>query len=143
MRQSITHPARKPWFERRADAAAQSLDRRGCRTRAPTSGLNGLCSPGPPPEALLFFFANARGIGISQFCRLFTDYLVGLASALADTVSAHFVGFALGAAFRVSFATTSCSLGGDERGTRLHHLRSVCAWLCSRFSRLRSARPAD
>lgn len=57
----------------------------------------------PPPEALLFFVPKARGIAISQFCRLSTDYLVGLASALADSVTTHFVGFALGAAFRVSF----------------------------------------
>ena len=47
-------------------------------------------------EAVLFFFANACGIGISQFCLLFTHHILGLASALADNVAVYVVGFALG-----------------------------------------------
>lgn len=54
-------------------------------------------------EALLFFFANACGIGISQFCLLFAHHILGLASALADNVAVYVVGFALGTAFRFFF----------------------------------------
>lgn len=54
-------------------------------------------------EAVLFFFANACGIGISQFCLLFTHHILGLTSALADNVAAYVVGFALGTAFRFFF----------------------------------------
>ena len=54
-------------------------------------------------EAILFFFANACGIGISQFCLLFTHHILGLISALADNIAVYVVGFALGTAFRVFF----------------------------------------
>ena len=54
-------------------------------------------------EAILFLFANACGIGISQFCLLFTHHVLGLTSALADNIAAYVVGFALGTAFRFVF----------------------------------------
>ena len=54
-------------------------------------------------EAVLFFFANACGIGISQFCLLFTHHILGLTSALADNIAVYVVGFALGTAFRFFF----------------------------------------
>ena len=54
-------------------------------------------------EAVLFFFANACGIGISQFCLLFTHHILGYTSALADNIAAYVVGFALGTAFRFFF----------------------------------------
>ena len=54
-------------------------------------------------EAILFFFANACGIGISQFCLLFTHHILGFASALADNIAVYVVGFALGTAFRFFF----------------------------------------
>lgn len=54
-------------------------------------------------EAILFFFANACGIGISQFCLLFTHHVLGLTSALADNIAVYVVGFALGTAFRFFF----------------------------------------
>ena len=54
-------------------------------------------------EAILFFFANACGIGISQFCLLFTHHILGLTSALADNIAVYVVGFALGTAFRFFF----------------------------------------
>ena len=54
-------------------------------------------------EAILFFFANACGIGISQFCLLFTHHILGYTSALADNIAAYVVGFALGTAFRFFF----------------------------------------
>ena len=54
-------------------------------------------------EAILFFFANACGIGISQFCLLFTHHILGLISALADNIAVYVVGFALGTAFRFFF----------------------------------------
>ena len=54
-------------------------------------------------EAILFFFANACGIGISQFCLLFTHYILGLTSALADNIAVYVVGFVLGTAFRFFF----------------------------------------
>lgn len=54
-------------------------------------------------EAILFFFANACGIGITQFCLLFTHHILGLTSALADNIAAYVVGFALGTAFRFFF----------------------------------------
>ena len=54
-------------------------------------------------EAILFFFANACGIGISQFCLLFTHHILGFSSALADNIAVYVVGFALGTAFRFFF----------------------------------------
>ena len=54
-------------------------------------------------EAILFFFANACGIGITQFCLLFTHHILGYTSALADNIAAYVVGFALGTAFRFFF----------------------------------------
>ena len=54
-------------------------------------------------EAFLFFFANACGIGISQFCLLFTHHILGFTSALADNIAVYVVGFALGTAFRFFF----------------------------------------
>lgn len=54
-------------------------------------------------EAILFFFANACGIGISQFCLLFTHHILGFISALADNIAVYVVGFALGTAFRFFF----------------------------------------
>ena len=54
-------------------------------------------------EAVLFFFANACGIGITQFCLLFTHHILGYTSALADNIAAYVVGFALGTAFRFLF----------------------------------------
>ena len=54
-------------------------------------------------EAFLFFFANVCGIGITQFCLLFTHHILGLNSPLADNISAYVVGFALGTAFRFVF----------------------------------------
>ena len=54
-------------------------------------------------EAILFFFANACGIGISQFCLLFTHHILGFTSALADNIAVYVVGFALGTAFRFFF----------------------------------------
>ena len=54
-------------------------------------------------EAVLFFFANACGIGISQFCLLFTHHILGFTSPLADNIAVYVVGFALGTAFRFFF----------------------------------------
>ena len=54
-------------------------------------------------EAILFFFANACGIGISQFCLLFAHHILGFTSALADNIAVYVVGFALGTAFRFFF----------------------------------------
>ena len=54
-------------------------------------------------EAILFFFATACGIGITQFCLLFTHHILGYTSALADNLAAYVVGFALGTAFRFFF----------------------------------------
>ena len=54
-------------------------------------------------EAVLFFFANACGIGISQFCLLFTHHILGYTSAVADNIAVYVVGFALGTAFRFFF----------------------------------------
>ena len=54
-------------------------------------------------EVVLFFFANACGIGITQFCLLFTHHILGYTSALADNIAAYVVGFALGTAFRFFF----------------------------------------
>lgn len=54
-------------------------------------------------EALLFAFANIGGIGITQFCLLFTHHILGLTSPLADNVAAYVVGFGLGTAFRFLF----------------------------------------
>lgn len=54
-------------------------------------------------EAILFFFANACGIGITQFCLLFTHHILGYTSALADNIAVYVVGFALGTAFRFFF----------------------------------------
>ena len=56
-------------------------------------------------EAILFLFANACGIGISQFCLLFTHHVLGLTSALADNIAVYVVGFVLGTAFRSSLFT--------------------------------------
>ena len=65
-------------------------------------------------EAGLFFFANACGIGISQFCLLFTHHILGLASALADNVAVYVVGFALGTAFRFFFYHYVVFTGGTR-----------------------------
>ena len=65
-------------------------------------------------EAVLFFFANACGIGISQFCLLFTHHILGLASALADNVAVYVVGFALGTAFRFFFYHYVVFTGGTR-----------------------------
>ena len=54
-------------------------------------------------EAVHYFFANACGIGISQFCLLFTHHILGFTSALADNIAVYVVGFALGTAFRFFF----------------------------------------
>lgn len=54
-------------------------------------------------EAILFFVANICGIAISQFCLLFTHYILGLTSALADNIAVYVVGFVLGTAFRFFF----------------------------------------
>lgn len=54
-------------------------------------------------EAFLFFFANVCGIGITQFCLLFSHHILGLTSPLADNISAYVVGFVLGTAFRFVF----------------------------------------
>lgn len=54
-------------------------------------------------EAFLFFFANLCGIGITQFCLLFSHHILELTSPLADNISAYVVGFALGTAFRFIF----------------------------------------
>lgn len=54
-------------------------------------------------EAILFFFANACGIVISQFCLLFTHHILGLISTLADNIAVYVVGFVLGTAFRFIF----------------------------------------
>ena len=51
-------------------------------------------------EAALFLFANLGGIGITQFCLLFTHHILGLSSPLADNIAAYVVGFGLGTAFR-------------------------------------------
>lgn len=65
-------------------------------------------------EAVLFFFANACGIGISQFCLLFTHHILGLASALVDNVAVYVVGFALGTAFRFFFYHYVVFTGGTR-----------------------------
>jgi len=54
-------------------------------------------------EATLFVLANLGGIAITQFCLLFTHYILGLTSALADNIAVYVVGFALGTAFRFYF----------------------------------------
>ena len=54
-------------------------------------------------EAILFFVANICGIAISQFCLLFTHYILGFTSALADNIAVYVVGFVLGTAFRFFF----------------------------------------
>mgnify|MGYP001673216337 CR=1 FL=1 len=54
-------------------------------------------------EAILFFVANICGIAISQFCLLFTHYVLGFTSALADNIAVYVVGFVLGTAFRFFF----------------------------------------
>ncbi|MDU0348679.1 GtrA family protein [Actinomyces sp. MRS3W] len=54
-------------------------------------------------EALLFAFANAGGILITQFCLLFTHHVLGLTGPLADNIAAYIVGFGLGTAFRFFF----------------------------------------
>ena len=65
-------------------------------------------------EALLFFFANACGIGISQFCLLFTHHILGFTSALADNIAVYVVGFALGTAFRFFFYHYVVFTGGTR-----------------------------
>ena len=65
-------------------------------------------------EAILFFFANACGIGISQFCLLFTHHVLGLTSALADNIAVYVVGFALGTAFRFFFYHYVVFTGGTR-----------------------------
>ena len=65
-------------------------------------------------EAILFFFANACGIGISQFCLLFTHHILGLTSALADNIAVYVVGFALGTAFRFFFYHYVVFTGGTR-----------------------------
>ena len=46
---------------------------------------------------------DACGIGISQFCLLFTHHILGFTSAVADNIAVYVVGFALGTAFRFLF----------------------------------------
>ena len=65
-------------------------------------------------EAILFFFANACGIGISQFCLLFTHHILGFTSALADNIAVYVVGFALGTAFRFYFYHYVVFTGGTR-----------------------------
>ena len=65
-------------------------------------------------EAILFFFANACGIGISQFCLLFTHHILGFTSALADNIAVFVVGFALGTAFRFFFYHYVVFTGGTR-----------------------------
>lgn len=65
-------------------------------------------------EAVLFFFANACGIGISQFCLLFTHHILGFTSALADNIAVYVVGFALGTAFRFFFYHYVVFTGGTR-----------------------------
>ena len=65
-------------------------------------------------EAILFLFANACGIGISQFCLLFTHHLLDLTSALADNIAVYVVGFALGTAFRFYFYHYVVFTGGTR-----------------------------
>ena len=65
-------------------------------------------------EAILFFFANACGIGISQFCLLFTHHILGYTSALADNIAVYVVGFALGTAFRFFFYHYVVFTGGTR-----------------------------
>ena len=65
-------------------------------------------------EAILFLFANACGIGISQFCLLFTHHVLGLTSALADNIAVYVVGFALGTAFRFYFYHYVVFTGGTR-----------------------------
>ena len=65
-------------------------------------------------EAILFFFANACGIGISQFCLLFTHHILGFSSALADNIAVYVVGFALGTAFRFFFYHYVVFTGGTR-----------------------------
>lgn len=65
-------------------------------------------------EAVLFFFANACGIGISQFCLLFTHHILGFSSALADNIAVYVVGFALGTAFRFFFYHYVVFTGGTR-----------------------------
>ena len=65
-------------------------------------------------EAILFFFANACGIGISQFCLLFTHHILGFTSALADNIAVYVIGFALGTAFRFFFYHYVVFTGGTR-----------------------------
>ena len=65
-------------------------------------------------EAILFLFANACGIGISQFCLLFTHHVLGFTSALADNIAVYVVGFALGTAFRFYFYHYVVFTGGTR-----------------------------
>ena len=65
-------------------------------------------------EAILFFVANACGIGISQFCLLFTHHILGLTSALADNIAVYVVGFILGTAFRFFFYHYVVFTGGTR-----------------------------
>ena len=65
-------------------------------------------------EAILFFFANACGIGISQFCLLYTHHILGFTSALADNIAVYVVGFALGTAFRFYFYHYVVFTGGTR-----------------------------
>ena len=65
-------------------------------------------------EAILFFFANACGIGISQFCLLYTHHILGFTSALADNIAVYVVGFALGTAFRFFFYHYVVFTGGTR-----------------------------
>ena len=65
-------------------------------------------------EAILFFFANACGIGITQFCLLFTHHILGYTSALADNIAVYVVGFALGTAFRFFFYHYVVFTGGTR-----------------------------
>ncbi|WP_067781824.1 GtrA family protein [Actinomyces vulturis] len=54
-------------------------------------------------EAILFAFANIGGVGITQFCLLFTHHILHMHGPLADNVAAYVVGFGLGTAFRFIF----------------------------------------
>lgn len=70
-------------------------------------------------EAFLFFFANVCGIGITQFCLLFTHHILGLNSPLADNISAYVVGFAL-ERLSASFSITTSYLRERRTGNFRH-----------------------
>lgn len=51
-------------------------------------------------EAILFGLTNLVGLGIAAACLVVSHYLLGLASPLADNISANVVGVLLGNVFR-------------------------------------------